>query len=306
MRIRHILLGLALLPVGSVAQAQTPIATGDVHLKKIVAVSRFENRAAAISGADYQLTDGLADQLTDALIQSNAFVVLERDTIDDVMDEQDFAQSGRVATSQSARTGQITSAQILIKGTITEFDQETSGNKSGIGIRGIRIGSAKSTAHVGLIIRLIDATTSQVVASRRVEGKVEGKGLRLGLDVGGFSFDNDSFKETPMGKATQIAIDEAVEFIAQESRKVSYSARVVKVDSSGQAIISGGSMSGIAPGMSFVVMSVQGELKDPFTGELLGYDQKELGVVTVGRVFDRFAYTNIVRGMKVGDFAHLR
>ena len=86
-------------------------------LKKIVAVSRFENKTSW--KGQVSLDDGMADQLTDALMQSGQFTVMERQTLGDVTAEQDLANSGRAQKSQSAQTGKLVNAQILVKGTVT-------------------------------------------------------------------------------------------------------------------------------------------------------------------------------------------
>ena len=104
-------LTLAALLLAGVAQAAT--------LKKIVAVSRFENKTSW--KGQVSLDDGMADQLTDALMQSGQFTVMERQTLGDVTAEQDLANSGRAQKSQSAQTGKLVNAQILVKGTVTEF-----------------------------------------------------------------------------------------------------------------------------------------------------------------------------------------
>ncbi|RMF14241.1 MAG: hypothetical protein D6757_06670 [Alphaproteobacteria bacterium] len=279
-----------------------------VHLKPIVAVTRFENRSSYTSGGGESLTQGLEDQLTNALTRSGAFVVLERTVLDDVLAEQDLAQRGMTARSQSARISKMTGAQILIMGSVTEFDLQKSKGGSGIGIGGLRLGSHKQQAHVGLIIKLVNATSGEVVASQRVEGNAKAKGRRLGINIGGVSFDSDNFQETPLGKATQIAIDRAVAFIAENARRIPFQARVVQVKD-GRIAISAGKRNNVAVGMRFMVMSVGNELKDPFTGELLGYDQTELGEVSIERIFDRFSFVRPVsdlEGVKVGDFAVLR
>ena len=155
---------------------------GAGHLKKIVAVSQFDNKTSYGSWGQYELGTGMADQLTDSLMQSGNFVVLERETLGDVISEQDLAASGRFSKSKSARTGKLTSAQILVKGTITEFAEKSSGSGGGIGFGGIRIGGKKAEAHVGLIIRLIDTTTGEVLHSQRVEGKAKSGGMSLGVN----------------------------------------------------------------------------------------------------------------------------
>ncbi len=263
-----------------------PEASAAGKLKKVVAVSRFENKSSW--SGQWNLDDGMADQLTDALVQSGRFVVLERQTLSDVLAEQDLASSGRAMKSRSARTGKLTSAQVLIKGAITEFALNSSGSGTGIGIGGFRIGSKRGDAHVGLIIRLIDTTTGEVLDSHRVEGKAESGGLSLGVDLGGVSFGTEGFKKTPLGKATQIAIDNAVEYIASKLDDLPFEGRVIKVK--GDVVyISAGKRHDVSKGEKFAVYSVGEELVDPETGEMLGAEEEELGDIEVFQVSEKFS-----------------
>ncbi|MCA1778099.1 MAG: hypothetical protein LC637_01575 [Xanthomonadaceae bacterium] len=274
------------------------------HLKPVVAVSRFDDRSSYNSGAEYSLSNALTDQLTDALIQTDAFIVLERQVLQDVLAEQDFAAGDRVSQSQSARIGQLTGAQVLVMGTVTDFDLQEGGRRGGLNIGGVRLGGNKQTAHVGLIVRLVDATTGEVLDSQRISGKAESRGATIGLDIGGIKFDGADFSSTPLGEASQEALDEAVAFIAREARKVPFQARVVEVDDR-TIVISAGSRNNVQQGAQFTVMSVGRELTDPFTGELLGYDQSPIGRISVNRVFDRFAYadgSSLSGAAKIGDF----
>jgi len=111
-------LTLATLSLTAITHAAT--------LKKIVAVSSFENKTTWRGQVD--LGDGMADQLTDALMQSGQFTVMERQQLGAVVAEQDLANSGRAQKSQSAQTGKLVNAQILIKGTVTEFQENSSGS----------------------------------------------------------------------------------------------------------------------------------------------------------------------------------
>ena len=110
-------------------------------LKKLVSVMEFENKAAKSqwtkSAGDFDLGKGMADQLTDSLIQSGQFVVLERQDLWDVLSEQDLAASGKAQKSRSARKGKLTSAQVLVKGIISELEVTASGGSSGFSFGGI-------------------------------------------------------------------------------------------------------------------------------------------------------------------------
>jgi curli biogenesis system outer membrane secretion channel CsgG len=277
-------------------------ATQAATLKKIVVVSRFENKTAW--RGQVSLDDGMADQLTDALMQSGQFTVLERQTLGDVMAEQDLAASGRAQQSKSAQTGKLVGAQILVKGTVTEFEDKSQGSDSGVGFGGFKIGAKRSEAHVGLIIRLIDTTTGEVVASERVEGKATAGGTSFGMNVGGVQFGTSGFAKTPLGKAMQMAIDNAVAIIAEKLKGVPFQARIVKVVNENELLISGGQKTGISEGDVFTIYSVGESLVDPDTGEQLGTELEQRGSVKVTKVEEKYAKAKSdgsLKDIKVGD-----
>ncbi len=257
-------------------------------LKKVVAVSRFENKTSYGTGGAWNIGSGMSDQLTDALTASGQFVVLERQTLGDVIGEQDLAASGRTMKSKSARTGKITSAQILIKGAVTEYASSSSGSDTGVSVMGVRVGGSKKEAHVGLIIRLIDTTTSEVLVSKRVEGKAKSGGFNLGLNIKGVGFGTKAFKKTPLGKATQMAIDSAVEAVAEGLRNIPYQGRVILVKG-GSVYLSAGTRTGASVGDEFTVYSLGEELVDPDTGEMLGSEEERLGKVKIFSVKEKFS-----------------
>jgi curli biogenesis system outer membrane secretion channel CsgG len=271
-------------------------------LKKIVAVSRFENKTSW--RGQVSLDDGMADQLTDALMQGGQFTVMERQTLGDVVAEQDLANSGRAQKSQSAQTGKLVNAQILVKGTVTEFEQNSQGSSTGVGFGGFNVGNKREEAHVGLIIRLIDTTTGEVLASQRVEGKAASGGVKFGMDVAGVQFGTSGFSKTPLGKATQMAIDNAVNLISEKLKNVPFQARIVKVNGDDEVLISGGQKTGVSEGDVFTVYSVGESLVDPATGEQLGSEVEKKGTVKVVKVEEKYAKAKSdgpLKGVKAGD-----
>jgi len=256
-------------------------------LRKVVAVARFENRAN-FEGR-HAINDALADQLTDALMRSGQFTVVERQTVNDVMQEQDFANSGRVMKRESARTGRIVAAQILIKGTITEFEGAASTRKRGVRVGFMRFGNKASNAHIGLMIRLIDSTTGEVLDSQRVEGTSKGRGVAF--EVGGYS--QESSNKEPIAKATQQVIDKAVEHIASRLASIPFEARVIK-NTGSQIVIAAGAKIGAEVGDEFEVFSLGEEFVDPYTGESLGREETKAGVVRITEVKEKYSKANPV------------
>lgn len=305
-------LAVLLLVAALVGTARAQVPASAPALKKTIVVDAFDNRSSGAGAADAQIAARLADQLSDALSRSGAFVVIERAPApaagypgaDPYNADPGYAPP--LPPMPMARPAQAISAQLLVRGTLTDLSLQAGGGSNGLNVAGVRLGARSSLAQVGMIVRLIDAGTQQVLASHRVAGKAKSKGMQLGLDIEGYNYEGDNFKETPIGQAGQVAIDAAVRFIVDEMRDVPFSARVVKARNDGSAIISCGAMSGLLPGMRFAVMSVGEALRDPSSDELLGFEQSELGTVTVTRVFDRFAYTSQLSGMKSGDILLLQ
>ncbi len=272
------LVALCLFAVSSTARA--------AQLKKVIAVSRFENRTN-YSG-QWNLGSGMADQLTDALIQSGKFIVVERQTLVDIISEQDLAASGRAAVSKSAQTGKIVPAQILIKGTITEFEAQSDKGGTGISFRGISLGGSKSSAHVAVIVRIIDSSSGQVLDSVRVEGTAKAGGMKFGLNIKGVSFGTEDFKKTPLGKAVQMAIDRAVVQISKGLDSIAFTGKIIKVD--GDTIFTNiGGRNGVTSGTEFNVYSLGEELIDPDTGENLGSDKTKVGSIEITIVKEKFS-----------------
>jgi curli biogenesis system outer membrane secretion channel CsgG len=251
-------------------------------LRKVLAVSRFENRTNW--NGQLAINDAMADQLVDALVNSEQFTVLERQTVDDVLGEEDFANSGRVQKADSARTGKLTAAQILVKGTITEYQSKSKSQGQGWNFSGFRMKKNTSEAHVGLMIRLIDTTTGEVIFSERVSGSAEAGGMGFGVGV----YEQQNQNQESMGEATQEAIDAAVELIAEKLRAIPFEGYVIRPGES-DLLIAAGARAGAEVGDEFTVYTLGEELIDPVTGELLSREELEVGTIRIVEVKEKYA-----------------
>ncbi|MDP8299726.1 MAG: CsgG/HfaB family protein [Candidatus Tantalella remota] len=260
--------------------------------KKNIAVMDFENKAGV--GSQWNLGTGMSEMLTTALVDSGRFVVVERQAISDVLAEQDFGASGRTREAGSAKIGQLLNAQVLIRGAVTEFSTQTSGADTGFSIAGIGLGLSGSSSHVAVNLRMYDVITGEVIDSIRVEGKASGGGLSASYS-GAFSVGGGGFAKTPLGKATQKVINEAVFKIAQRMDNVPWQGKIVTVK--GDTIyLNAGENSNILPGSEFVVYKKGEDLIDPDTGSSLGSEDVKIGRVQVKSVEEKFSKADMVMG----------
>jgi type II secretory ATPase GspE/PulE/Tfp pilus assembly ATPase PilB-like protein len=194
-------LGMSALMAAPAAQAQG-------NLRYSITVSKFPNESGW-SGR-WDVGHGFATILTDALQQSGSFIVLgDADMRQEAMGEQDLAASGRMAGGKKApQIGRMTPAQLLVRGSITHVQQETTGGGGRIGFKGISLGGSGGKAEVNITIYLVDSATGQVKASQKVVGQAGRRKLGIGYSgraLGGLTGESDA----PIIKLVSLIILEA-------------------------------------------------------------------------------------------------
>jgi len=274
------------------------------NLKYSIMVSKFENRSGW--SGQWNIADTWGAVLTDSLQQTGKFIVLgEKDMRQEAMAEQDFAESGRTAGGKKKPvTGQMTPAQLLVKGEITHFQHSTSGGGGGLRIAGFRIGGATDSAEINAVIYVVDSTTGQVLASKKVVGAASKTGLDVGFSDRNWGADLGGFKKTNVGKAVEQAIDEAVAFISGQLEKIPWEGTVIMVKD-GKIYINRGSREGVYSGQTFAVGKTE-TLRDPDTGEVLDVSMEKAGTMVIDNVKEKTSIgkatagaTKIQKGMTV-------
>jgi curli biogenesis system outer membrane secretion channel CsgG len=185
----------------TITQAQQEAYNGP---KQRIAVKAFEYKAARGSG---DIGRGMSDMLADSLFNSGRFIVLERENIKEVIEEQDFGASGRVKQETAAPIGEIEGAQLLIRGSITQFEPNCRGGS-------VLIFGAKQ-ACVSINLRIVDAKSGRVVNATTVEGTSTTAGGGLIFATNPLPIGLGAWSKTPMESAIRDAIEKAVQFIAK-------------------------------------------------------------------------------------------
>lgn len=271
-------------------------AEGD-GLRYSITVSKFENRSAW--DGQWDLGHAWGAVLTDSLNQTGRFIVLgETDMRGEALQEQDFAASGRAAGGGNVVvTGQMTPAQLLVKGDITHFEDGTAGGGGSIGYGGVRIGAKGGKAEINVVMYIVDSTTGQVMASKKCYGEVTKRGLSIGFSDDDFSGDIGGFKKTNAGKAIEKAVDEGVEFLISRLGEIPWTGKVVLVK--GNTIyINRGTREGVSIGQVFDVGTSE-VLRDPDTGEVLDQTLEKVATIQVKTVKEKIATCEITQGSVV-------
>lgn len=262
--------------------------------KPRVAVTAFDNKVKTPWwDPSWKLGEGMAEMLTTELVKTGRVIVVERQALGDLAQEQALGQSGLIRRETAAPTGQVLGAQIVVRGAITEFEAQASGG--GLGVRGRQFGveAQAENAHVALDLRLIDTATGQVIASTNVSKVVPSAGAGAGVRVGSVAFGGDVFYRTPIGQATRAAIQDAVQFVlARIPLGAAASFAVVKVEGT-TAYINAGAGANVKVGDVYTVFSRGEELTDPDTGLKLGAAERRVGLIEVTEVHEQFSIGTI-------------
>jgi len=172
-------------------------------VKKRIAVKAFEFKAARGSG---DIGRGMSDMLSNALFNSNRFIVLERENIKEVIQEQDFGATGRVKRETAAPIGEIEGAELIIRGAVSEFEPKCKG--------GALLIVAAQQACVTINLRIVDAKTGRVVNATTVEGRSDTAGVGLVFATNTLPIGLGGWAKTPMETAIRNCIETAVRHIA--------------------------------------------------------------------------------------------
>lgn len=280
--------------------------------KRVVAVDEFDygtvqSQVAAIFGTQVDLGKGILAMFTKRLAEQGKFRVVERSNIKKVMAEQDFGASNRVKQGSQARLGRITGADAILMGTIVTFgrdDNRKSIGGFGVGPRALgrlKIKTGEDKAVVVISFRLVDAETSEVIATGEARGESSRK--QNGVDVGalvnrgggGATVDMNSanFGQTIIGEATMASVDKlAAELNTNEGkiqmRNLDIESRIAEV-AGGQIYLSTGSFDGVHKCDRFEVHKVLREVKDPVTKDVIDMVTEKVGDLIVTEVRDRVA-----------------
>lgn len=280
--------------------------------KPRVAVFSFHATGKLAVFEGYNVGDGLAAQLATELTRTECFVVLDRTGLSNVLLEQELGLAGVVNRETAPASGRLVGAEVIIKGAITEFEPNKRGRGLTLGVGlpntplGVRLGRNGSTAHVGLDVSIIDATTGQVRNAHRVTADSKAGGWTLGLDFENASLGGDTFAKSPLGIASRNALGQAILKIASDLGGIPWRAQVVDT-SDGVVFVNAGVESGIKAGDLFHVSTVVRTLVDPATGLLIDTIERDVGRVRIISVNERYAMAEPIDEFRAkrGDFLHL-
>jgi len=289
-------------PVGATSQAD----------KKRVIVDEFDystvkTSVQAVFNTQADIGKGIRAMLVKRMADANKVVIVERAKVDQLMAEQDRNVSNRVKQGSGARVGRISGADAVLAGDIVVFGRDDKKTNIGGGalargpFAGIHIKKEEDKAVVVIDYRLVDAETSEVIATGEARGESTRKsngfggmgGNWGGAGGGGVDMTSSNFGQTIIGEATQDCVNKLGEILSQQATTMKKNVREVETRvadiSGGTMVIAAGANDGVNVGETFEILKVLREVKDPQTKEVLDTVTEKTGEMTITSVRDKIA-----------------
>lgn len=261
--------------------------------KRRVGVVDFENKTAY---GQNRLGQAASDILITEMVKTGKFIVIERDKMNKLLDEQKLGVSGAIDPNTVAKMGKILGLNAIITGAISNFGTRTTGSDYLIAQ------SKRQEATCTVDIRVVDVENGQVLYAD------SGKGVSKVSSGGAFGLGTKGgYAESMEGDALRAAISQLTQNITSQINKKPWSCRIPQV-ANGKVYLSAGTDSGLEVGQKLRVYSQGAEIKDSETGLVLGQEEEELGILEVtNHAGDKLSVGKMVKGRMPakGDVARL-
>ncbi len=296
------------LASGQVAQAQTPTA------KRRIAVLDFD---FASTGLTYSVfgsngpSKGVSDLLTNKLVQDGTYSVIERSRIDQILQEQNLGSSGRLDPDTAAKVGKILGVDVVVIGSITQFNVEEKNSGGGTGFFGIGVNSQKAKANVQLTARLVSTSTAEILAVAQGDGQLSQGDSQVSVLGFGGGTSTSNLDKLLSAAATEATDNLSSQIVAAAPKigslpAVTPAVNALVADVTGNLVtLNKGSGEGLEVGMKLSIERVTKQVKDPNTGAVIRRITQTVGQIVLTEVDDKSALGKVTKGvnLRVGDVA---
>lgn len=238
------------------------------NLKRKIAIGRVTNetihgRSLLRDDSGDPLGKQVADMLTQKLVESGQFLVLERPDLGRLEAE------ARTSGSDFNNVGVDT----LIIGSLVEFGRNTTGTK------GFWSKSKKQTASAKVAFRLVDTTNGVAYFSASGAGAASTETGEVAF-VGSTASYDGSLNDAAIDAAISDVVDEVIQNLSQRPWNTAF------LSATAEGIyISGGQSQGIQAGMDLAVETIGRKVKSPQTGFSVTLPGKKIATIRVVSTF---------------------
>jgi curli biogenesis system outer membrane secretion channel CsgG len=241
------------------------------QVKKSIAVFSFENKSVTRYA---NIGNSLAEMITTELVKTMKYKVIERQQLENLLQEFALSESGLVDQSSIIKAGKMIGVDYAVFGAVTDYG--VNNESKGSGAFGVNISTVTQRARVALDVRMVNTTTGEIIAAENVVETAEKKRTNV---LGGNS---SSYDETLVGDASRAAVSKVVALLTKQvtGETISNDIKILLVKEQ-EVYITAGSLSGVSAGDLYTVIKKGDELKDEDTGVSFGFIEEEIGIIEV-------------------------
>ncbi|MCS6783521.1 MAG: CsgG/HfaB family protein, partial [Gloeomargarita sp. SKYG98] len=158
----------------------------------------------------------VSDLLTNRLAHNGTFIVVERSRINQILAEQNLGAGGRIEPATAAQIGRLLGADVVVIGSIIQFNLEETHSTTSIPIFiDIRSSRKMQKADVKLAARLVNTSTGEILAVTEGAGTAEHESG--GVVVSGIgSVSVTDARDKLLATAVEQAVNQLAEGIVQQ------------------------------------------------------------------------------------------
>jgi curli biogenesis system outer membrane secretion channel CsgG len=288
--------------------------------KKRIAILSFDDAAVEASAARALGTSPdvgafLAEVVVKELLKDATYSIIERQTIDQVLKEQNFSNTNRVDPKTAAAIGRLLGVEAIVMGSVTQFGVEESAvavDSGSLGrvTRGLLAGGKRvnSTAMVGMTARMVDSSSGEILTAVSGSGQSSKASVAAsGYAAGNIDMTSRSFQESMLGEAVNQAAQQVAVGLNEFGSKlvtarIDYSGLVADVSGT-TLILNVGKVKGVQVGDTVEISRAGRQILDPQTKKVLRTIVEKVGTARVTEVDDASATATLTgtAAVQVGD-----
>lgn len=235
----------------------------------------FQGKQVASLEISRQFTQKLVTEIT----QTRKFTVLDREYIEEFLQEKNLVLSPNAPTSEQMKIGEVLGVDYLIIGTVTDA-------------------SLLRTAHT---VPILNETTYKDQATFIADYRIMVMATRQikWSDSITLTLGSKELKKLVPSKSPkliqQAMLDKAAEMIAQRAMENIYPIRIAQLQGNGQFILNQGGTT-VSSGDTLDVFKPGEKVIDRYTGESLGAAESWVATLQIVRVIPKMSYARVVKG----------
>ncbi len=236
-------------------------------------IIKLNHSARIFQGFNHGHLERVSDDIIMGLTNSKRFVLLEREQVDQVLDEKTFEAIASGGDIQS-RLGELVGADYLIHGELNNFYGKTIRKK----VPYMDEVQAITTVNVEGVFRIVDVHTGAIISSEKIIIKEKIKGITDSTQI-----------------ISQLITQYSTKSVAKIVSRL-YPIKVMGSAADGTVYLNRGADSGLKVGEQFIVMRPGQALIDPDTGQSFGQAESKIATIQITDVEGARSRAQILSG----------